>query len=124
MWHLWKLWFATILLMASVLAQPSIGVPVPPLGNGPFILDTAEQHKIRVTVVTKGLVHPWALAFLPDGSMLVTERPGRLRVVRDGGLDPEPITGLPEVSAKALGGLHDVALHPRFAENRLLYFTY
>jgi glucose/arabinose dehydrogenase len=58
-------------------AQPvPIGVPVPPLGAGPFVLDTAEQHKIRVTVVTKGLVHPWALAFLPDGSMLVTERPG------------------------------------------------
>src|SRR5713226_2554668 len=75
------------LLSALFLAQaqqPPIGVPVPPLGAGPFVLDTAEQHKIRVTVVTKGLVHPWGLAFLPDGSMLVTERPGRLRVVRDG----------------------------------------
>ena len=58
--------------------QP-IGVPVPPLGDGPFIFDTAEQHKIRVAVVTKGLEHPWSLAFLPDGNMLITERPGRLR---------------------------------------------
>src|SRR5678809_396577 len=99
--HLWKLWFAVILLIASILAQPPIGVPVPPLGNGPFILDTAEQHKIRVTVLTKGLSHPWSLAFLPDGSMLVTERPGRLRVIRDAmrdaRLDPRPITGVPAV---------------------------
>jgi len=117
-----------ILLMASVLAQPSIGVPVPPLGNGPFILDTAEQHKIRVTVVTKGLSHPWSLAFLPDGSMLVTERPGRLRVirdvVRDAKLDPRPISGAPAVLTIGNSGLMDVALHPKFAENKLIYFTY
>src|SRR5712691_831115 len=113
----------TVLFMAQA-QQPPIGVPVPPLGAGPFVLDTAEQHKIRVTIVTKGLVHPWSLAFLPDGSMLVTERPGRLRVVRNGILDPMPVSGVPEVRAKGLGGLQDLALHPRFAENRLLYFTY
>src|SRR5215510_3647832 len=62
--------------------QAPIGVPVAPLGNGPFIFDTAEQHKIRVAVVTKGLEHPWSLVFLPDGGMLVTERPGRLRMIR------------------------------------------
>ena len=77
------------------------GVPVAPLGNGPFVFDTAEQHKIRVSVVTKGLEHPWSLVFLPDGSMLVTEHPGRLRlihdVIRDGKLDPKPITGVPAV---------------------------
>jgi glucose/arabinose dehydrogenase len=104
--------------------QPPIGVPVPPLGAGPFVLDTAEQHKIRVTVVTKGLVHPWSVAFLPDGSMLVTERPGRLRVIRDGVLDPKPVSGVPDVRTKGNGGLMDIALHPRFAENHLLYFTY
>jgi glucose/arabinose dehydrogenase len=116
-----------LLLTAIVMAQdqqPPIGVPVAPLGGGPFVFDTAEQHKIRVTVVTKGLVHPWALAFLPDGSMLITERPGRLRVVRDGVLDPKPVNGVPRVRALGLGGLQDLALHPRFAENRLLYFTY
>jgi aldose sugar dehydrogenase len=64
------------------------------------------------------------LAFLPDGSMLVTERPGRLRVIRNGVLDPKPVTGVPEVRAKGIGGLLDIALHPRFAENHLLYFTY
>ena len=113
----------TTLFMAQAQQSP-IGVPVAPLGAGPFVLDTAEQHKIRVTVVTKGLVHPWGLAFLRIGSMLVTERPGRLRVVRDGVLDPKPITGVPQVRAKALGGLQDVAPHPRVVENRLLYFTY
>jgi len=104
--------------------QPAIGVPVSPLGAGPFVLDTAEQHKIRVTVVTRGLEHPWSLAFLPDGSMLVTERPGRIRVVRDGVLGREPIGGLPKVRTNGNGGLMDVALHPRFAENHLVYFTY
>jgi len=125
---LWKHWFAMILGMASALAQPPIGVPVPPLGNGPFILDTAEQHKIRVTVFTKGLSHPWSLAFLPDGSMLMTERPGRLRVIRDAmrdaKLDPRPISGVPAVLTMGNSGLMDLALHPKFAENKLVYFTY
>jgi len=121
-------WFMMSLLFAAFFMaqaqQPPIGVPVPPLSAGPFVLDTAEQHKIRVSIVARGLVHPWALVFLPDGNMLVTERPGRLRIVRDGVLDPKPVTGLPAVRAKALGGLQDVALHPKFAENRLVYFTY
>jgi len=118
---------ATLLsaMLCSCKAQPStIGVPVPALGPGPFLFDTAEQHKIRVTVVTKGLVHPWALAFLPDGRMLVTERPGRIRVVRDGVLDPKPIGGVPQPRTNGNGGLMDIALHPRFTENHLVYFTY
>ena len=121
-------WFTVTLLLAALFPakaqQPSFGIPTPPLGAGPFVLDTTEQHKIQVTVVTKGLVHPWALAFLPDGNMLVTERPGQLRIIRDGVLDPTPIAGLPAVRAKGLGGLQDVALHPRFADNHLVYFTY
>jgi glucose/arabinose dehydrogenase len=103
--------------------QP-IGIPVPPLGAGPFIFDTAEQHKIRVSVVARGLSHPWAIAFLPDGAMLITERPGRLRVVRNGVLDPVAIPGVPQVRTDGNGGLMDVALHPRFAENGLIYLTY
>ena len=113
------------LTVASVQAQqPPIGVPVPPLGAGPFVFDTAEQHKIRVSVVTRGLSHPWAIAFLPDGSALVTERPGRLRVVQNGKLDPTPIAGVPRVRTDGNGGLMDVALHPRFSDNHLVYFTY
>ena len=104
--------------------QPPLGIPVPPLGAGPWVFDTAEQHKIRVSVVTTGLSHPWALTFLPDGDMLVTERPGRLRIVRLGVLDPQAIAGVPEVRTDGNGGLMDVALHPRFADNRLVYLTY
>src|SRR5439155_22179422 len=111
--------------VALCLAQgPAIGVPVPPLGTGPSVLDTAEQHKIRVTVLARGLSHPWAIAFLPDGGMLITERDGRLRVFRNGALDPKPITGVPQVRTDGNGGLMDVALHPKFAENRLIYLTY
>lgn len=111
-------------LVAAGHAQQQIGVPVPPLGNGPFVFDTAEQGKIRVTVLTKGLSHPWSIAFLPDGAMLIAERPGRLRVMRNGVLDPAAIAGVPRVRTDGNGGLMDVALHPRFAENRLVYLTY
>jgi aldose sugar dehydrogenase len=126
-----RLLLAAILLAATLSAQQRppqprtpIGVPVTPLGDGPFIIDTAEQHKIRVVIVTKGLSHPWSLAFLPDGSMLVTERPGRLRVIRNGALDPTPVSGVPQVHGVRLYGLMDIALHPKFAENRLIYLTY
>jgi glucose/arabinose dehydrogenase len=74
--------------------------------------------------VTKGLSHPWAMAFLPDGGILITERAGRVRVVRDGKLDPDPVAGVPVVGATGLNGLLDIALHPRFAENRFVYLTY
>ena len=67
---------------------------------------------------------PWGMAFLPDGDMLITERPGRLRLVRDGTLDPAPIAGVPKVFASGQGGLLDVALDPAFAENQLVYLAY
>ena len=121
-------WLALPLLFAALLPlqaqQQPLGVPVPPLGAGPFVLDTAEQHKIRVTVVTQSLEHPWSLVFLPDGSMLVTERPGRIRVIRNGVLDPKPLGGVPQPKTNGNGGLMDIALHPRFVENHLVYFTY
>lgn len=102
-----------------------IGVPRAALGDGPWVLDTAEQHKIKVSIVAGGLANPWSLAWLPNGDMLITERPGRLRLLRkDGGLDPTPISGVPAVKAQRLSGLMDVVLHPRFAENRLVYLTY
>jgi aldose sugar dehydrogenase len=115
-----------VIAVASIHGQQprSFGLPVPPLGSGPFIVETAEQGKVRVSVLTRGLVHPWAIAFMPDGRLLVTERPGRLRVIRDGVLDPHPIAGVPQVRTDGNGGLMDVALHPRFAENHLVYLTY
>ena len=98
--------------------------PVDTLGAGPWDLAAGRGGRLRVSVVTRGLDHPWGLAFLPDGGMLVTERPGRLRAIRNGVLDPAPIGPLPQMLATGLGGLLDVALHPRFAENRLVYLTY
>ena len=109
---------------AFVHAQQRVGVPVPPLGAGPFVFDTAEQPKIRVTVVARGLSHPWAIAFLPDGAMLIPERSGQLRIVRNGVLDPTPVAGVPRVRTDGNGGLMDVAIHPQFAENQLVYLTY
>ncbi|MFP6811480.1 MAG: PQQ-dependent sugar dehydrogenase [Pseudohongiellaceae bacterium] len=102
----------------------SIGIPVQPMEEGPWIFDTAEQHKIRVSVVARGLSHPWAIAFLPDSGMLVTERPGRVRVIRDDILDPHSIPGVPEVRTDGNGGLMDIAVHPNFSENGLVYLTY
>ena len=94
-----------------------------PLGDGPWELDT-ELGPIRVSVVSQDLERPWGMAFLPNGDMLVTERPGRLRVIRDGVLDPVPIAGLPAIRAALIGGLLDIALHPDFDQNRLIYFAY
>ena len=100
------------------------GLPPIPLPDRPQLFETAEHSQIRLVVVTRGLSHPWGLAFLPDGSMLVTERQGRLRLIRNGVLDPTPIAGVPVVHARGLAGLMDVALHPRFDENHHVYFTY
>lgn len=85
---------------------------------------TSEEHSFTVTPVATGLQNPWGIAFLPDGGMLVTERPGRLRLVPAGGGALVTITGTPEVWANGQGGLLDVALHPDFATNRMVYLTY
>jgi aldose sugar dehydrogenase len=81
-------------------------------------------HDYRVVTVADGLVRPWSLAFLPDGDLLITEKPGRLRIVRDGQLLEEPVAGLPPVYTEGQAGLLDVAPHPDFARNRLLYLSY
>ena len=115
---------ASALAAAPATAQPDRpGLPSVPLPDGPLVIETAAA-RIRLVTVTRELSHPWALAFLPDGRMLVTERAGQLRVIRDGVLDPQPIAGVPAVHAVGVAGLMDIALHPRFAENRLVYLTY
>jgi glucose/arabinose dehydrogenase len=100
------------------------GIQPVPLPDKPVDYHTAEGQDIRVSVLAKGLSHPWSLAFLPDGSMLVTERPGRLRIIRNGTLDPQPVAGVPEVKAMGLSGLMEVTLHPKFAQNHFVYLTY
>jgi glucose/arabinose dehydrogenase len=84
----------------------------------------SEQHAFRLETVAEGLDHPWSLAFLPGGDMLVTERSGDLRVIRAGRLDPEPIAGVPRVATRGQGGLLDVAVDPDFAENGFIYLSY
>jgi aldose sugar dehydrogenase len=78
----------------------------------------------KAVTAVEGLEHPWAVAWLPDTTMLITERDGRLRVVRDGKLDPTPVSGVPDVLALRQGGLLDVAIHPNFAENQWIYLSY
>jgi len=91
----------------------------------PVVLKSEGGMSIRVVKLAEGLSHPDGLVFLPDGhTMLITERAGRLRVVKDGVLDPTPVSGLPDMDHVALGGLQDVVLHPDFAKNHLLYLSY
>ena len=120
---------ALTLGVAAQQGQPQIGIAAVTLSAGPYTFDTAEQHKIRVVVVARGLVHPFSLAFLPDGDALITERGTKLRIVRGATgphatVDPEAVAGLPAFPPFRTGGLQEVALHPQFATNRLVYFTY
>lgn len=85
---------------------------------------SSSDHDYRVATVADGLENPWSMAFLPGGDMLVTERPGRLRIIRDGTLLPDPVPGVPEVLAQGQGGLLDIALHPDFVNNRLIYLSF
>jgi glucose/arabinose dehydrogenase len=106
---------AACLVVACALAQPLAAQQV----------QRSEEHAFRVVELTRGLEQPWSLAFLPDGRMLVTEKAGRLRFVgADFKLDPQPVAGLLPVTVHGQGGLMDVALHPRFAENGLVYLSY
>ncbi len=82
------------------------------------------RHSFRIVTVVPELENPWSMAWLPNGDMLVTERAGRLRLVRGDVLDPEPIAGTPEVRAQGQGGLLDVLLHPDFASNQLIYLSF
>ncbi|WP_244901892.1 PQQ-dependent sugar dehydrogenase [Phormidium tenue] len=82
------------------------------------------MNSVEPVTVVDGLEHPWSMVWLPDGDMLITERPGRLRRVSNGTLDPTPIAGLPEVLAFRQGGLLDIALHPEFEDNGLIYLAY
>src|SRR5437762_164868 len=114
-----------LLILTGVLQAQQAQQAANKLGDGPWNYTTSERNtRIRVSVVTKGLSHPWSMAWLPNGDMLVTERAGRLRIVRNGVLDPEPIAGVPKVQAGGTSGLLDIALDPKFKENNLVYLAY
>jgi glucose/arabinose dehydrogenase len=123
----------TVAVTFAVDAQQpqNIGVAPVVLRAEPYTFDTAEQHGIKVSTVARGLAHPFSLAFLPNGDALVTERGARLRLVHGAAsgkgaaaLDPEPIAGVPEPGAFRGAGIAEVALHPKFADNHWVYFTY
>jgi len=84
----------------------------------------SDEHAYTVRRIVGGLSHPWSVAFLPDGRMLITEREGRVRIAKEGKLDPQPVAGLPPIAPHGQGGLMDVALHPDFARNSLVYFSF
>jgi glucose/arabinose dehydrogenase len=110
--------------MRGVVPPGPKPLPSPPLGDGPWRFQTTEAN-IRVSVVTKGFSHPYGLAILPDGTFLITERAGALRVVRNGVIDPTPVAGVPEVIYRGTeAGLMDIILHPNYAQNRWVYFSY
>src|SRR4051794_6695905 len=102
-------------LFAQQAAQqaPAPGIPST-LGPGPWVFDTAEQHKILVSVVARGIPHPFGMTFIGRSTTLITERGGNLRLVKDGLLDPKPVAGVPQVLPGR--GLLDIVTHPKFAE--------
>ena len=105
---------AALMLSATSLAAQTTQPPV----------QRSVYYDLRVVTVAEGLINPWSIAFLPGGDMLVTERPGRLRIVRNGKLLPNPVEGVPAVLARGQGGLLDVVPHPQFSSNRLIYISY
>jgi len=118
-------------LMSSLLCSPlwaaesAPGIPLPPLPAGPLHYDTGEGVPITVTVLARGLDHPWSIAFLPDGSALVTEKnAGQIRRIKDDKLLPEPVLGAPPSVPGGYSGLLDIALHPDFANQPYVYLSY
>jgi glucose/arabinose dehydrogenase len=113
---------AVMVICSATSGQAQRGQPAG-LGDGPWMYGNG-ANRFQAVIVTKGLVKPWSMAFLPDGITLITELGGKLRIVRNGVLDPNPVAGVPEVYAVRIVGLMDIALHPNFAANQLVYLAY
>lgn len=111
-------------LRSFLAALPALAFAATACGAQSNAVQRSSAHDFRVVPVVEGLVNPWGMTFLPNGDMLVTERPGRVRIVRGGALVATPVAGAPAVVASGQGGLLDIALHPDFARNRFVYLTY
>ena len=118
----------TLLAAAASLPAQTPAGSATAAAPAPLVIDAGVRrsalHDYRVVRIAEGLVNPWSITFLPSGEMLVTERPGRLRIVRDGKLLPDPVPGLPRMRIGGQGGLLEVLPHPQYASNRLIYFSY
>ena len=122
----------SLLLASAALSaqQPEVGIAPVTLGSEPYVFDTAEQHKIKVSVLTKGLARPFAIEFLPGGDLLIAERGTGLKILRQATsagpqAAPQPVEGVPTPEGAFFSvGIQDIALHPDFAENGWVYFTY
>lgn len=108
----------------SVCATVVLGGSVASPAAGQSMMHRTAHHDYRLVTVAEGLVQPWSIASLPGGDLLVTEKPGRLRIIRNGRLLPDPVPGVPAVHADGQAGLFDVVPHPDFASNRLLYVSF
>lgn len=117
--EIWQM-VAYLRTQAANLKEKPVYVPDP---DGQIV--KSEKQSFKMEIVARNLETPWALAFLPDGRLLVTERPGRIRIVdKTGKMEPEPVKGLPKVWEKQDGGLFDVEVHPDYARNGWLYISY
>ena len=123
--------------LATLAAAPAAAQQPPPIGIAPvsltepsYVFDTAEQHRVKVNLLAKDLARPFAIEFLPGGDLLVMERGGDLRILRGAtgaspALDPQPVAGMPRAAEEVFSlGTQDIALHPDFARNGLIYFTW
>lgn len=114
-----------LLGLCLVLCTGQAAAQAFPLGEGPWLFDThAPEGRIRVSVLARGIQNAWGMVFLPSGSILIAERAGRFRLIREGRLEAAALDGAPEVTQVGTGGLMDIALHPDFETNRLVYFAY
>jgi len=99
------------------------GIKIPPLPEAPVRYETAEGQNIRVSVLARGFTNGWSMAFVSDDTILVAERGGQIKVVRNGVVDPQPVTGAPVARGQGLSGM-DLALHPNFDRNHAVYISY
>lgn len=112
-----SIWIAISIVVLVALVTAAVWL-------GPGLVHRFYAHGLKLVTVAKGLETPWSIAFLPDGRMLVTERPGRLRLVEPNGRVSAPLAGLPAVHAAGEGGLMGVVIDPRFVENQFVYWSY
>src|SRR5438309_11765633 len=117
---------STVVGLATLAAAIALSCSHPPPGRGAGEVETSRQSQtsFRVESVVSNLQVPWSIVWAPDGRMIFTERPGRVRIYENGKLRPEPLFVVPDVEPKGESGLMSIALHPQFASNHLLYLSY